>query len=272
MGLPGKLMNVDQDCQLTGVVIGAAIAAHRELGPGLDEAAYEQALSARLTTLRVAHTCQKPLPLIYKGATLDAEFRLDVLVDSRLLIELKAVETLLPIHEAQLLTYMRLSKLPLGLLINFDVAVLKEGIRRRVLTHPKEIPISSVADIRDGFDPLSAELLHAASEVHRTLGPGLLRSAYEECFCYELSRRRIDFVRKHQVPLHFEGTEILPRAEIPLLVAGQIPVFCLAVAQLTKLNEIRLLARMRQVQSPYGFLLNFNSPILAQGIRRLTSK
>ena len=167
---------------------------------------------------------------------------------------------------------MRLSELPLGLLVNFDVAVLKEGIRRKVLTQPKAALASSPADVCDGFDPLSGELLQAASEVHRTLGPGLIRSVYEECLCYELSLRRIGFACKHQIPLEFEGREIGHCAEIPLFVADQVPVFCLSVAALTRLHESRLLARLCQIQKPYGFLLNFNALNFADGIRRLNLK
>jgi GxxExxY protein len=100
-------MNVDQDNQLTRTVIGAAITVHRLLGPGVDELAYEEALSTELTDLALAHERQKPLPIVYKGVTLDCGFRLDLLVEDRLPLELKAVETILPIHEAQLLTYMR---------------------------------------------------------------------------------------------------------------------------------------------------------------------
>ena len=236
----------------------------------MDEAAYEEALSAKLTDLALAHERQKPLPVVYKGVTLDCGFRLDVLVEDRLPLELKAVETVLPIHEAQLLTYLRLGNYALGLLINFEVALLKEGLRRMALTNPRLPSASSPAELRNGFDPLSAELLHAALEVHRALGPGLLRSAYEECLCQELSLRSLAFERACQVPLRFEGHELERCAEIPLVVAGEVPVFCLSVASLTPLHEARLLARLRQTDWSYGFLLNFNAQTLAQGIRRLT--
>jgi GxxExxY protein len=149
-------MNVDPDNELTGTVIRAAIAVHRALGLGLDEAAYEEALSVKLFDLALAHERQKPLPIGYKGATLDCGFRLDLLVECRLHLELKAVEVILPIHEAQLLTYMRLGEYPLGLLMNFEVALLKQGVHRLVLANPK-LPFSSApTDLRDGFDPLSA--------------------------------------------------------------------------------------------------------------------
>jgi GxxExxY protein len=263
-------MNVDEDNQLTGAVIGAAIAVHRALGPGVDEAAYEEALSTKLTGLGFAHERQKPLPIVYKGETLDCGFRLDLLVEHRLPLELKAVEAILPIHEAQLLTYMRLGQHPLGLLVNFEVALLKDGLRRMVFSKASLPSSSSPADLHDGFDPLSAELLHAAVEVHRALGPGLLRSAYEQCLCQELSSHGLEFKRACKIPLRFEDRQLTRSAEVPLVVAGRIPVFCLSVASLAPLHEARLLARLRQGEWPYGFLLNFNVPALDQGIRRLT--
>ncbi len=264
-----KAMNVDHDNQLSGAVIGAAIAVHRQLGPGVDEAAYEAALSKRLTAEKIPHECQVPLPLVYKDTTLDAGFRLDVLVDARLPLELKAVEATLPIHDAQLLTYMRLGSFPLGLLINFEVAVLKQGIRRKVQTTATARREDS-EQLPDGFDALSREILDAAIEIHRHLGPGLLRSAYEECLCHELLRRRIPFIRQYQVPLLCDGQPLGQSAEVSLLVADSVPVQCLSVGELSDLHEARLLARIRQGNWPYGLLLNFNSPTLTRGIRRLT--
>ncbi|MGP1664916.1 MAG: GxxExxY protein [Rhodanobacter sp.] len=264
-------MNVDDDNQLTGTVIGAAITVHRALGPGLDEAAYESALSRKLSVIGISHVCQVPLPLVYKEAVLDCGFRLDILVEDRLPLELKAVDALLPIHDAQLLTYLRLSNLPLGLIINFDVAVLKQGVRRRVLTRPlATTTTSSLPMLRGDHDPTSIGLLDAAFEVHRTLGPGLLRSAYESSLCHELKLRSIGFLRNHRHSLVFEGSEIGHCAEIPLLVCGHIPVFCLSTNALTKIQEIRLLARMRHLNAAHGYLLNFGAPTLAHGIRHLT--
>ena len=262
-------MNVDQDSQLTGAVIGAAIAVHRELGPGAAEPAYEEALSVRLTSDGIPHRCQKPLPLVYKGVKLDCGFRIDVLVEERLPLELKAVEALLPIHEAQLLTYLRLGKYPLGLLMNFDVPVLKEGVERRALTRPRSAPGRSSVDLRDGFDALSADILHGAVEVHRELGPGLLRSAYEEALCHELTQRGVPYRRKCKVPLSFGGRTLRTSVEVPLVVSKQVPVFCLSVNRLTRLHAARLRSRLRQGNWPYGFLLNFNANTLKQGIRRI---
>ncbi len=113
-------------------VIGAAMEVHRHLGPGLLESAYEECLCHELNALGVPFERQKELPVSYKGISLDCGYRMDIVVDRTLLLELKSVETLLPIHEAQLLTYLRLSGLQIGLLVNFNVPLLKNGIKRMV--------------------------------------------------------------------------------------------------------------------------------------------
>jgi len=117
---------------LTGKVIGAAIEVHKALGPGLLESAYEECLCRELELRKFFFERQKELPVEYKGVKLDCGYRLDILVENRLIVELKACESLQPIHEAQLLTYLKLTGIKVGLLINFNVPVLKEGIKRLV--------------------------------------------------------------------------------------------------------------------------------------------
>ena len=118
---------------LTEQVIGLAIAVHRELGPGLLELAYEECLCHELKENGIAFARQVPLAVNYKGVRLDCGYRIDIVVNHKLLLEIKAVDRLLPIHEAQILTYLRLSRIRVGLLINFNNVVLKDGIRRFVL-------------------------------------------------------------------------------------------------------------------------------------------
>ena len=118
---------------LTEKVIGLAIAVHRELGPGLLESAYEECLCYELKDRGIAFTRQVPLAVNYKGVRLDCGYRIDLIVDRTLLLEIKAVEKLLPIHDAQILTYLRLSRIRVGLLMNFNTVVLRDGIRRIVL-------------------------------------------------------------------------------------------------------------------------------------------
>lgn len=115
------------------MVIGAAIEVHRELGPGLLESIYEQCLTEELRQRGLAYEKQKPIPLKYKGKSLDQELRIDLYVESQLIVEVKSVEQLLPVHEAQLLTYMKLTDSRIGLLINFNEALLKNGLKRMVL-------------------------------------------------------------------------------------------------------------------------------------------
>lgn len=118
---------------LTNQIIGAAIEVHRELGPGLLESAYEESLAYELSLRKLAVKRQIDLPLRYKEIALSTGYRIDMLVEDSVVLELKAVDVTLPIHTAQLLTYMRLSRMTVGLLINFNVPVLKDGIVRRVL-------------------------------------------------------------------------------------------------------------------------------------------
>ena len=119
--------------QLSNRVIECAIEVHRNLGPGLLESTYEQCFAYELTQKKISFKLQYSLPVKYKTIKLDCGYRVDVLIEDKLIIELKSVETILPIHEAQLLTYMKLSKIKTGLLINFNVRKLKEGLKRYVL-------------------------------------------------------------------------------------------------------------------------------------------
>ncbi len=117
---------------LTKEIVGAAIEVHKHLGPGLLESAYEQALCCELSLRNITFERQKHLPAACKGVDLDCGYRIDILVDDLVIIELKAVEKLQPLYEAQLLTYLKISQLWLGMLLNFNVPVMKYGIKRIV--------------------------------------------------------------------------------------------------------------------------------------------
>ena len=119
--------------ELSRRVIGCALEVHRLLGPGLLESTYEQCLAYELRRAEIPFRLQAPLPVEYKEIHLDCGYRVDVLVDDRLIVELKATDGFAPIHEAQLLTYMKLAGIRTGLLINFNVKRLKDGIKRMVL-------------------------------------------------------------------------------------------------------------------------------------------
>lgn len=117
---------------ITQTIIGSAIEVHRELGPGLMESVYEVCLLKLLRDAGLKVEKQVSLPVYFKGEELDKQFIIDVLVENEIILELKSVEVLLPVHEAQLVTYLKLADKRLGLLINFNVVLLKEGIRRRI--------------------------------------------------------------------------------------------------------------------------------------------
>jgi len=118
------------DNQLTGEIIGAAIEVHRHLGPGLLESVYEEALMYELVGKGLDAKQQLKLPLIYKGKQLETRFRIDILVNDEVIVELKSVQSIENIHKAQLLTYLKMAKLRYGLLLNFNVPVMKQGICR----------------------------------------------------------------------------------------------------------------------------------------------
>ena len=118
---------------LTSKIIACAIEVHRHLGPGLLESTYEECFCHELNINRISFERQKPLPLEYKGIKLDCGYRMDIVVDNKVVIELKCVDKITPVHEAQILTYLKLSKIKVGLIINFYTEVLKNGIKRLVL-------------------------------------------------------------------------------------------------------------------------------------------
>lgn len=121
--------------QITEAIIGASIEVHKTLGAGLLESAYEECLCRELNLRDVNFVRQLSLPVEYKGIKLNCGYRLDLLVENRIVVEIKAVEKINPIHEAQLLTYLRLGEWEAGLLINFNILRLKDGIRRKVLNY-----------------------------------------------------------------------------------------------------------------------------------------
>jgi GxxExxY protein len=123
-------MNEDAINKLTGTIIGAAIEVHRALGPGLLESAYHACLLYELRQAGLNVESQKPLPVVYKDVVLDCGYQIDLLVEGKVIVELKSVEELAGIHHAQILSYLKLSGCPVGLLINFNVMQLTEGIKR----------------------------------------------------------------------------------------------------------------------------------------------
>ena len=124
----------EEESHWTGVIIGAAIEVHKIMGPGLLESAYEQCLAYELQSNDVPFEKQVAIPVVYKGVPVECGFRADLIVSGAVLVELKAVERLLPVHDAQLITYLRLTKIPIGLILNFNVRSMRDGIRRKAYT------------------------------------------------------------------------------------------------------------------------------------------
>ena len=118
--------------EISGDILDVAIRIHRDLGPGLLESVYETVLAGKLTQVGYRVERQRPVDIVFEGLRFDAAFRIDLLIDQRVLVEIKSVERLNAVHAKQLLTYLRLTKQPLGLLVNFGGATLKEGFRRLV--------------------------------------------------------------------------------------------------------------------------------------------
>jgi len=277
--------------ELTHEIIGAAIEVHRELGPGKTEAAYERALAHELTLRGLATRVQKPVPVVYKGVKLECGFRLDVLVSDTVVIEVKSVEGVLPVHRAQTLTYLKLGGWKLALLLNFNVAVLKEGIERMVLGFEEQGESSlgapnrsrvaagnantapslhSAVDSGDAeAETLAREIIASAMEVHRELGPGLLPSAYDACLCHELHLRGMPFERKRALALSYKGVQLAELDEVDLLIGGRVVVSSNALTQVLPVHEARLLSQLRLGGWKLGLLLNFNTVALREGFRRV---
>jgi GxxExxY protein len=126
----GRLMGLNK---ITDRIIGCAIEVHRNLGPGLLESSYEECLAYEMKQQGLIFERQKEMPVVYKGVYLPCGYRLDLLVENAVVVEIKAIATVLPVHEAQVITYLKLSKCDLGLIMNFNVRTMKEGIKRVVL-------------------------------------------------------------------------------------------------------------------------------------------
>ena len=277
--------------ELTRQIIGAAIAVHRELGPGKPEAAYEAALAVELGLCGLPQHTQKPMPGIYKGVKLECGYRLDLLVGGLVVIEVKAVEMLNPVHRAQVLTYLKLGGWKIALLFNFNVAVLKDGIERLVMGLEENgdgtaetrrtqrgttglpsvvLPLRFGDDSGDAeADRLARDVVDAAMEVHRELGPGLLQSAYATCLCHELHLRGVAFERKRSLPLVYKGTPLPEADEVELLVGGKVVVNPRALPVLQPVHEAELLSQLRLGGWRLGLVINFNTVVLGDGLRRI---
>jgi GxxExxY protein len=268
---------------LSKAVIGAAIAVHRQLGPGHDEVSYEHALAHAMRLRNIAFQSQKAIPVEYKGIKLDCGYRLDLLVGGGLVIEVKSVEGVLPVHEAQLLTYLRLGNWKLGLLINFNEELLRDGIRRKVLGLQEEgcsskdnrsassntqFNAKAQRTQSDAGARLTQEIITAAIEVHRHLGPGLLLSAYRAFLCHELHLRGLPFESNRPITLEFEGQHIPENSSLDLVVNNAVVLKLLTVGKLLPVHQTQLVSQLRFSGLQHGLLINCNTYNLIQGTKR----
>jgi GxxExxY protein len=157
---------VDGESELTGLVLKCAVDVHEDLGPGLLESAYQSCMADALEQLGLRVEQEVRLPLVFRNRKLDAAYRIDLLVEERVIVELKSVRELEPIHTAQMLTYLRLSGLEVGLLINFNVVLLKNGIRRVVLNAGKAKQAQNTLGPRAEGPPLPGPLREAPRSPH----------------------------------------------------------------------------------------------------------
>ena len=254
---------------LTGKIIGAAIDVHRDLGPGLDEADYERVLSLELNAVGVAHLCQVPVPVLYKGVKLDCGYRMDIVVPGRLVLELKAIDKLHPVHEAQLLTYLRLGRLPLGLLINFGGLMLKDSIKRRANTVPQEmrLPFKLTGST---MDALSQNVIESAIEVHRHLGTGLLRSAYEISLQHELRLRGLDVECNLPIEINHRDQLFCSNKHLPFLIENRLLLNCYCVEEFEPIHLAKARSLLKASPAEFGLCINFHASSLAGNIKRIS--
>lgn len=274
-------MTENQYNDLSERVIGCAIAIHRRLGPGKKEALYEEALQKSLRKQGVACERQVPLPVEYGGTILDCGYRMGLVVEGVIVIELKTVAVLLPIHDAQLLTYLKLSEHKVGLLINFHSLMLKDGIRRRVHGLGMELVPAPPWTSRSSVSGPLAGVISAAMMVHSALGPGLLRSTYMVCMIHELEGRlevkASKVVRVHQNlqrPVEVDGMQLDQPLEVELALELEseqfVPLLILSVDSITPLHEARLRSEIRLAGWQEGVILNFNADSMRDGIRHIS--
>lgn len=265
--MPTPHENLGSD--LTGQVIAAAITVHREFGPGLDEADYERALHLELLAMGIEHECQVPLPLIYKDAKLDCGYRMDIVVSGGLLLELKAVEKLHPLHEAQLITYLRLAKLKLGLLMNFGSLVLRDGIVRKASSTSQVSKPRVPGPRKEAMDDLSHEVIDAALEVQHHLGPGVLRSAYETALAHELMLRGFKVEQKLPANIFYRQQLIPSVKELPMIVEESLMIACVCARKVETIHLARLRSLLKAAGVEEGMCINFHADSMAAEIKRL---
>jgi GxxExxY protein len=257
---------------ITREIIGAAIDVHRELGPGQDEVLHEDAMEVAFHSRKLRFRRQPPLPVHYKEVKLDCGFRPDFVVEDTVVAESKAVELVHPVFAAQVRTYQRLGGWPLGLLLNFNVPVMKEGISRFIVNAAefRGAPDSSTEVGRlQRKDDLLGAIIGAAIAVHRILGAGLLNSVYSACLQHELSLAGLKFETGRRADVFFQETRLGHPGELGLVVAGRALVSVLSVPKVLPVHEAQARSAMRLGGLPAGLILNFHAKRLADDLKRI---
>lgn len=211
----------------------------------------------------IEHDCQVPLPLIYKGANLDCGYRMDLVVASQLLLELKSVEKVHPLHEAQLLTYLRLAQIKLGLLMNFGNLVLRDGIVRRANSASRVLKSRNSKTVKTVMDDLSHEVIDAAIEVQHILGTGLLRSAYEAALAHEIQLRGLKVEQRLPASVIYREQLITSTKQIPLVIEGRLMVATVCAKKLDPIHLARQRSLLKAAQIENGLCFNFHAISMA---------
>lgn len=211
----------------------------------------------------IEHDCQVPLPLIYKGANLDCGYRMDLVVAGQLLLELKSVEKIHPLHEAQLLTYLRLAQIKLGLLMNFGNLVLRDGIVRRANSASRVLKSRNSKTANTVMDDLSHEVIDAAIEVQHILGTGLLRSAYEAALAHEIQLRGLKVEQRLPASVIYREQLITSTKQIPLVIEGRLMVATVCAKKLDPIHLARQRSLLKAAQIENGLCFNFHAISMA---------
>ena len=211
----------------------------------------------------IEHDCQVPLPLIYKGANLDCGYRMDLVVAGQLLLELKSVEKVHPLHEAQLLTYLRLAQIKLGLLMNFGNLVLRDGIVRRANSASRVLKSRNSKTVKTVMDDLSHEVIDAAIEVQHILGTGLLRSAYEAALAHEIQLRGLKVEQRLPASVIYREQLITSTKQIPLVIEGRLMVATVCAKKLDPIHLARQRSLLKAAQIENGLCFNFHAISMA---------
>ncbi|MEK7288615.1 MAG: GxxExxY protein [Planctomycetota bacterium] len=283
--------------KITESIIGVAIDIHRAFGSGLLESAYEACMTYDLIQAGMTVEQQKPLPVVYRGVKLECGYRLDLLIENEVIVETKSVEKLLPIHNAQLLSYLKLAGCKVGLLMNFNVEMLKDGIQRVVnhfpessaVTNPKaKLPVERLSlkksysftaenaevaemDQEERLNKITETIIGVAIYIHKALGSGLLESAYEACMVYDITQAGLSVEQQIPIPVKYREVKIECGYRLDLLVDKEVIVEIKSIETFLPIHKARLMSHLKLAGCKVGLLINFNVEILKDGIQRVVN-